>query len=30
VNETKSAVDVPQKRKFLGFTFNCGEVTKPP
>ena len=24
VNEAKSAVDVPQKRKFLGFTFTAG------
>jgi RNA-directed DNA polymerase len=26
VNEAKSAVDVPQKRKFLGFTFTAGRL----
>jgi len=26
VNEAKSAVDVPQKRKFLGFTFTAGRT----
>jgi RNA-directed DNA polymerase len=28
VNESKSAVARPKDRKFLGFSFTCGEVVK--